>query len=326
MRRLLPAELRSDGNLAALSMVHGVYRESSAGEGLMKRILQVLRKTEMLLLTASLKADRYLGMGGRYRPPAPIAVRVASRPLRSAAVLAVPLAALAGTTFGAFTDGTRFLQAVLFGTGLMLFFALCLRVERLAQLHYERVGYDPAARQPVHAPGQGGLGEALAQLCKGWVVLTVLFWCVERAKGSPISWLFSGVSMGLVLCVIAVGYVVERKRQRAYTPNTGHLQDLRQSRAEYDGSMRRRARVPFWMVLLCLAGAVFATSYATRTVRPHCPLDLSIPMGDPRGTMLVSRSEWKLYTAEERTDAAYDFAVGTGRCMAPEPRWRQWLD
>lgn len=293
----------------------------------MERILQVLRKTETLLLAASLKADRYLGMGGRYRPPAPIAVRVASRPLRFAAVLAVPLAALAGATFGAFTDGTRFLQAVLFGTGLMLFFALCLRVERLAQLHYERVGYDPAARQPVHHLGQGGRGEALAQLCKGWVVLTVLFWCVERAKGAPVSWLFSGVSMGLVLlCVTSVGYVVGRKRQRAHSPTIGHLRDLPRSQAEYDGSMRRRARVPFWTVLLCLVGAVFATSYATRTVRPHCPLDISIPMGDPRGTALVSRSEWKLYTAEERTDAAYNFAIGTGRCKAPEPRWRQWLD
>jgi hypothetical protein len=254
-------------------------------------------------------------------------VRVASRPLRSAAVLAVPIAALAGSTFGAFTDWTRFLQAVLFGTGLMLFFALCLRLERLAQLHYERVGYDPAARLIVHDPGQDGLGKVLIQLCKGWVVLTVLFWCAERAKGGPVSWLFSAVSMGLaLLCVVAIGYVVEQKRQRAHSPSSGHLQDLRQSQAEYNGSMRRRARVPFWMVLLCLASAVLATSYATRAVRPHCPLDTSIPMGDSRGTALVSPSEWKLYTAEERTEAAYDFAIGTGRCKAPESRWRQWLD
>ena len=326
--RSLLAELRSDGNLAVLSMVHGVYRESSACEGLMKRMLQVLRKAEVLLLTANLKADRYLGMGGRYRPPAPIAVRVASRPLRSAAVLAVPLAALAGMTFGAFTDGTRFLQAVLFGTGLMLFFAGCLRVERLTQLHYERVGYDPAARLPVLHHGQGGLGEALARLCMHWCVLTVLFWCVERAKGAPVSWLFSGVSMGLVLlCVSAVSYLAQRKRQRAHSPNTGHLQDprQRQSQAEYDASMRRRVRVPFWMVLLCLASAVLATSYATRTVRPHCAIDISVPLADRRGNPLVPREDWKRWTAEERSDAAYDFAVGAGRCKAPEPRWRLWL-
>lgn len=288
---------------------------------------RVLRKMEMLLLTATLKADRHLGLGGRYRPPLPIAVRVASRPLRSAAVLAVPIAALAGSTFGAFTDWTRFLQAVLFGTGLMLFFALCLRLERLTQLHYERVGYDPAARLLVHEPGQDGREKVLIQVCKRWVVLTVLFWCVERAKGAPVSWLFSAVSMGLVfLCVFAIGYMVERKRQRAHSPTTGQLQELRQSHAQYNGSMRRRARVPFWMVLLCLAGAVLATSYATRAVRPHCPLDISIPMGDPRGTALVSPSEWKRYTPEERAEAAYDFAIGRGRCKAPEPRWRQWLD
>ena len=181
----------------------------------MKRMLQVLRKAEMLLLTAVLKADRHLGMGGRYRPPVPVAVRVASRPLRSAAVLAVPLAALAGMTFGAFTDGTRFLQAVLLGAGLMLFFALLLRMERLTQLHYERIGCDPAARLPAHRPRQGGLGRGLAR----WGVLSVVFWGVERAKGAPVSWLFSGVSMGLVLLgVTAVGYLVERKRQRARPP------------------------------------------------------------------------------------------------------------
>ncbi|MGW2239539.1 hypothetical protein [Streptomyces sp. NPDC001759] len=281
----------------------------------------------MVLLAATLKADRYLGTGGRYRPPLPIAVRVASRPLRSAAVLAAPLAALAGSTFGAFTDWTRFLQAALFGTGLMLFFALCLRLERLTQLHYERVGYDPAPRLPVHDPGQDDLGKILIQVGKIWVVLTVLFWCVERAKGAPVSWLFSAVSMGLVLlCVFAIGYMAARKRLRAYSPKPAHLQDLRQSHAQYEGSMRRRARVPFWMVLLCLAGAVFATSYATRAVRPHCPIDTSIPLGDPRGSTLVSPLEWKRYTPEERNQTAYDFAIGTGRCKAPEPRWRQWLD
>lgn len=187
----------------------------------MKPMLQVLRRAEMLLLTAVLKADRYLGMGGRYRPPAPTAVRVASRPLRSAAVLAVPLAALGGMTFGAFTDGTRFLQAVLLGAGLMLFFALCLRLERLTQLHYERVGYDPAARLPAHRPRPGGLGGALAQLCTSWGVLSVVFWGVERAKGAPVSWLFSGISMGLsLLGATAVGYLVQRRRQRARPPGS----------------------------------------------------------------------------------------------------------
>ncbi|MEV0186638.1 hypothetical protein AB0I54_46775 [Streptomyces sp. NPDC050625] len=191
----------------------------------MKRTLQVLRKAELLLLTASLKADRYLGMGGRSRPPAPIAVRVASRPLRSAAVVAVPLAALGGMTFGAFTDGTRFWQAVLLGVGMTLFFALLLRLERLTQLHYERVGYDPIARLPAHRPRPGGLGRALAQLCMGlcacWGVLWVAFWSVERAKGTPVSWLCSGVFTGLLLLgTTAVGYWVERKRQRARPPGS----------------------------------------------------------------------------------------------------------
>ncbi|MGW7410814.1 hypothetical protein ACWGI9_45450 [Streptomyces sp. NPDC054833] len=187
----------------------------------MKQMLQVLRKAEILLLTAVLKADRSLGMGGRYRPPAPIAVRVASRPLRSAAVLAVPLAALGGMTFGAFTDGTRFLQAVMLGAGLMLFFALCLRLERLTQLHYERVGYGPAARLAAHRPRPGGFGRALARLCTRWGVLSVVFWSVERAKGTPAGWLFSGVSMGLVLLgATAVGYLVERKRQRVRPPTS----------------------------------------------------------------------------------------------------------
>ncbi|MFF0736124.1 hypothetical protein ACFYVK_31485 [Streptomyces chartreusis] len=174
----------------------------------MKRMLQVLEKAEILLLRAVLKADRYLGMGARHRPPAPISVRVASRPLRSAAVLAVPLAALGGMTFGAFTDGTRFLQAVLLGAGLMLFFALCLRMERLTQLHYERVGYGPAA----HRPRPGSLGRNLARLCTCWGVLSVIFWIGERAKGTPISWLLSGVFMGLlILGATVVGYLVERK-------------------------------------------------------------------------------------------------------------------
>jgi len=110
----------------------------------MKGMPQALRKAEMLLPTVSLKADRYLGVGGRYRLPGPIAVRVASHPLRSAAVLAVPLAALAGMTFGAFSDGTRFLQAASLGTGLTLFFALCLRLERLTQA--------PRSRRPPQSP------------------------------------------------------------------------------------------------------------------------------------------------------------------------------
>ncbi|MFF4258631.1 hypothetical protein ACFY1L_46355 [Streptomyces sp. NPDC001663] len=181
-------------------------------------MLQVLRKAAMLLLTAVLRADLFLG-GARYRPPAPIAVRVAGRPLRSAAVVAVPLAALGGMTFGAFTEGTRFLQAVLLGAGLMLLFALCLRLERLIQLHYERVGYVPAARLPTYRPRPGGLGRALAGLCTGWGVLSVVFWGVERAKGAPVGWLFSGVSMGLVLLgATAVGYLVGRKRRRARPP------------------------------------------------------------------------------------------------------------
>lgn len=185
----------------------------------MKRMLQVLRKAEMSLLTAVLKAERSLGMGGRFRPPAPIAVRVTSRPLRSAAVLAVPLAALGGSTFGAFTDGTRFLQAVLLGAGMTLFFALLLRLERLSQLHYERVGYDPAARPFVHRPRTGGPGRTLARLSVRWGVLTVVFWGVERAKGAPVSWLFSGVAMALVLLVIvAISYLAERRRRRSRPP------------------------------------------------------------------------------------------------------------
>ncbi|WP_329350012.1 hypothetical protein OG226_24320 [Streptomyces sp. NBC_01261] len=187
----------------------------------MKRVLQVLRKAEILLLTAVLKADRSLGMGARYGPPAPIAVRVTSRPLRSAAVLSVPLAALGGATFGAFTDGGRFLQAVLLGAGFTLFFALLLRLERLTQLHYERVGYGAAARLPAHRPRTGGLGRAFAHLCTSWGVLAVVFWSMERAKGTPVSWLFSGVFMGLVLLgTTAVGYLVERKRQRTRPPSS----------------------------------------------------------------------------------------------------------
>ena len=181
-------------------------------EGPVKGMLQVLRKAEMLLLRASLKADRYLGMNGRYRPPGPLAVRVASHPLRSAAVLAVPLAALGGMTFGAFADGTRFLQAVLLGTGLTLVFALCLRLERLTQLQYERVGYTPVPRPPAQRPSSGELGRTLAYLCLGWGVLSALFWGAERAKGTPVSWLVSGVFTGLFLLgVTAAGYWVERK-------------------------------------------------------------------------------------------------------------------
>ncbi|MFE2420608.1 hypothetical protein [Streptomyces hokutonensis] len=36
-------------------------------------------------------------------------------------------------------------------------------------------------------------------------------------------------------------------------------------------------------------------------------------------------ANWKQWTAEQRTDAAYWFAVGAGRCKSPEPRWRQWI-
>lgn len=200
----------------------------------MKRTVRVLRKAETALLNAGLKADRALGMGGRLWPPAPIAVRVASRPLRSAAVLAVPLAALGGSTFGAFTDGTRFLQAVLLGAGMTLFFALLLRLERLTQLHYERVGYGPAARPPARRPPAqrpseqrppaqrprtGGFGRVLAFLGASWVGLSVVFWSVERAKGTPVGWLFSGVFMGLVLLgSTALQYWVVRKRQRTRPP------------------------------------------------------------------------------------------------------------
>ncbi|MFI6621392.1 hypothetical protein [Streptomyces sp. NPDC050528] len=199
----------------------------------MKRTLRVLRKAETALLNVSLRADRALGMGGRSRPPAPIAVRVAGRPLRSAAVLAVPLAALGGSTFGAFTDGTRFLQAVLLGAGMTLFFALLLRLERLTQLHYERVGYGPAARPPARRPPAqrsrtGGFGRVLAFLGASWGGLSVVFWSVERAKGTPVGWLFSGVFMGLVLLgSTALHYWVARKGQR-----TRPSADQRSSRAQ----------------------------------------------------------------------------------------------
>ncbi|XUL90161.1 hypothetical protein ACQ86D_28910 [Streptomyces galilaeus] len=185
----------------------------------MKRVLQALRRAETSLLTAVLKADRSLGMGGRSGPPAPVAVRVASRPLRSAAVLAVPLAVLGGSTFGAFSDGTRFLQAVLLGAGMTLFFALVLRIERLTQLHYERVGYDPAARRLASRPSTGGRGRALALRCFQWGAMTVAFWGVERAKGAPVSWLFSGIAMALVLLVVAAfRYLLERKSRRSRPP------------------------------------------------------------------------------------------------------------
>jgi len=181
---------------------------------------RVLRNAEMLLLAAALKAERSLGVGGRFRPPAPVAVRVTSRPLRSGAVLAVPLAALGGSTFGAFADGTRFLQAVLLGAGMTLFFALLLRMERLTQPHYERVGYDPAARPFVHRPRTGGPGRALSRLSIRWGVLTVVFWGVERAKGAPVSWLFSGVAMALVLLVVvAISYLAERRGRRSRPPS-----------------------------------------------------------------------------------------------------------
>ncbi|MGW3109189.1 hypothetical protein [Streptomyces sp. NPDC001100] len=185
----------------------------------MKRMLQVLRKAELLVLAAGLKVERSLGMGRRYGPPAPIAVRVTSRPLRSAAVLAVPLAALGGSTFGAFSDGTRFLQAVLLGAGMTLFFALLLRMERLSQLHYERVGYGPAARPSVHRPRAGGPGRTLARLSIRWGAMTVAFWGVERVRGAPVSWLFSGVAMALVLLVVfAISYLTERRTRRSRPP------------------------------------------------------------------------------------------------------------
>ncbi|MEU6146887.1 hypothetical protein ABZ848_41895 [Streptomyces sp. NPDC047081] len=187
-------------------------------------MLQMPRNAEQLLLAASLKADRYLGMGGRFGPPAPVAVRVASRPLRSAAALAVPLAALGGMTFGAFTEGTRFLQAVLLAVGLTLFFALILRLERLTQLHYERVGYDSAAHRPAHRPRPGGFGGVLGQLGIRWCVLSVVFWGMERAKGAPVSWFFSGVSMGLVLlAATALGHLAQRRRRRALPPGGREL-------------------------------------------------------------------------------------------------------
>ncbi|MDQ0596449.1 hypothetical protein QF037_000794 [Streptomyces canus] len=102
------------------------------------------------------------------------------------------------------------------GTGLTLFFALCLRLERLTQFQYERVGHTPVPRPPAHRPTPGGLGRTLAYLCLGWGVLWVFFWGVESAKGTPVSWLFSGVFAGLCLLgATAVGYWMERKRQRA---------------------------------------------------------------------------------------------------------------
>ncbi|WP_427920803.1 hypothetical protein [Streptomyces sp. cg40] len=146
---------------------------------------RVLCRAETSLLAAVLRAERSLGMGGRYRPPAPVAVRVAGRPLRSAAVLTVPLAALGGSTFGAFGDGTRFLQAVCLGVGMTLFFALLLRMERLTQLHYERVGHAPTARPSVHRPrtgGASGTGRIPARLSIRWVVLTVVFWGVKEPR------------------------------------------------------------------------------------------------------------------------------------------------
>ncbi len=188
-------------------------------------MLRVLRKAESLLLAASLEADRRLGMGGRYRPPAPIAVRVASHPLRSATVLAVPLAALGGSTFGAFTDPTRFLQAVGLGIGLMLFFTLLLRLERLTQLHYEHVGY--ATANPLHPrpPRPDDLRRALGRLgfywVVGWGLLSLVFWGAEKAQGTPVSWLFSGAFTGVVLLVpTAVGYRIGRKRQRPRPPGS----------------------------------------------------------------------------------------------------------
>ncbi|MGH1552136.1 hypothetical protein ACRAWF_08220 [Streptomyces sp. L7] len=127
----------------------------------------------------------------------------------------MPLAALGGSTFGAFSDGTRFLQAVLLGAGMTLFFALVLRIERLTQLHYERVGYDPAARRLASRPSTGGRGRALALHCFQWGAMTVAFWGVERAKGAPVSWLFSGIAMALVLLVVAAfRYLLERKSRR----------------------------------------------------------------------------------------------------------------
>ncbi|MFJ9721500.1 hypothetical protein ACIRP3_02015 [Streptomyces sp. NPDC101209] len=165
-------------------------------------------------------------MGGRYRPPAPVAVRVASHPLRSATVLAVPLAALGGSTFDAFTELTRFLQAVGLGTGMMLFFALLLRLERLTQLHYERVGYAPAT--PLHPcpPRPADLRRALGRLgiywVAGWGLLSLVFWGAERARGTPVSWLFAGAFVGVVLLVpTAVGYRIGRKRQRTRPPGRG---------------------------------------------------------------------------------------------------------
>ncbi|MFF1957540.1 hypothetical protein ACFVWX_11175 [Streptomyces sp. NPDC058220] len=54
-------------------------------------------------------------------------------------------------------------------------------------------------------------------------------------------------------------------------------------------------------------------------------ITVSAPPTDSRGNPLLTIVNWKRWTAEQRTDAAYWFAVGTGRCKSPEPRWRQWI-
>ncbi|WOX17081.1 hypothetical protein [Streptomyces sp. N50] len=91
--------------------------------------------------------------------------------------------------------------------------------------------------------------------------------------------------------------------------------------------MRRRVGAPAWRVLLCLAAVVVAMSgwYATRTVRPYCAITISSPPTVGHGYPLPSVATWKRWTAEQRTDAAYWFAVGSGRCESPEPRWHQWI-
>ncbi|WP_405639191.1 hypothetical protein [Streptomyces sp. NBC_00019] len=68
---------------------------------------------------------------------------------------------------------------------------------------------------------------------------------------------------------------------------------------------------------LGLADVVLATSSwcTTRIVRPHCAITASTPATYNRENSLVHLADWKRWTAEQRTDAAYGFAVGAGRTV-----------
>ncbi|MCX5336301.1 hypothetical protein [Streptomyces sp. NBC_00140] len=71
---------------------------------------------------------------------------------------------------------------------------------------------------------------------------------------------------------------------------------------------------------LGLADAVLATSswYTTRIARPHCAITTSTPPTYSRGNSLVHLADWKRWTAEQRTDAPYGFALGAG-CTVKGP-------